>query len=224
MTVVLTVSDTITGAEIADSLAGGSTGLDLLQVTNGSYSPVIDQGANTGAKALFVRHDAVDDPVTDLGMYVSTFTGTYGGANSAAADFSTLVAYGLANTGATKDNSDGNGRGLWIDMDWDVAVINQFDIATRDGLQVRVFGADYGGGLDGASLAQKFSMYQDAMSYWNGATEIAATAPVTGQLGKSDDTALGNRAHILARFYLHTGALEGGILQANLQFPYSFTS
>jgi len=48
MAVVLTISETVTGANVSDSLAGGSTGLDFGQVTNGQYAPLISQAANTG--------------------------------------------------------------------------------------------------------------------------------------------------------------------------------
>jgi hypothetical protein len=223
MPVLLTVSETVTGAEVSDSLSGGSTGLDLGQVVNGDYSPITLKSANTGQQEVYIRHDATIDPITNVKFYVATFTGTYGGANSAAADFSTLTGYGSSDTGATKNNADGNSRGLHIDMDWQVGAASQFDYS-RDGVQMRIFGKDYGAGLDGASQAQAFDMHVDSASYWNGSTEIDATTPVTNKIGKSTDTVLGNRCHFKKRFYLHTGATEGGILQYDFVISYSYTA
>ena len=209
MPVLLTVSETVTGSEVADVLAGLDTGLDLGQVVNGAYSPITSQAANTGQQEVYIRHDAVVDPITNVKTYVDTFSGTYGGADTAGDDFTTLTNYGSSDTGATKNNADGNSRGLHVDMDWQVSSANQFDY-TRDGTQMRIYGKDYGGGLDGASQSNAFDAHVDAMSYWNGASEVDATTPETGKIGKSDDTILGNRMHLKKRFYLHSGATEGG--------------
>lgn len=223
MAVLLTVSETVTGSEVADSLAGSNTGLDLGQVVNGSYSPLISQSANSGAQDLYIRHDGVVDPITSVKFYVDVFSGTYGGPASAAADFTTLTGYGSSDSGATKNNNDGNSRGLHIDMDWQVGAASQFDYS-RDGTQMRIFGKDYGAGLDGASLAQAFNMHVDSASYWDGGSEIDATIPETGKIGISTDTVLGNRCHKKKRFYLHTGAVDGGILQYDYAISYSYTA
>ena len=223
MTVTLTVSETVTGAEVSDVLAGADTGLDLGQVVNGAYSPITSQASNTGEQVVYIRHDATIDPVTNVKTYVDTFSGTYGGADSAANDFTTLTNYGSSDSGATKNNDDGNSRGLHIDMDWQVTSANQFDYS-RDGTQMRIYGKDYGAGLDGASQAQAFDAHVDAMSYWNGAAEVDATTPETGKIGISTDAVLGNRMNLKKRFYLHSGATEGGILQYDWVISYSFTA
>lgn len=223
MTVLLTVSETITGAEVADSLAGGSTGLDLGQVVNGQYTPITSQVANTGHQDLFIRHDAVVDPITNVKFYLAQYSGTYGGANSAAADFTTIGALGAASSGADKNNVDGLSRGLHMDMSWDVSTANQFDPTRETSGQKRIFGKDYSG-IDGLSLADGFDMHVDAASYWNGSSEIDATTPVTGKIGKSSDTVLGNRGHIRLRFYLNAAAVDGGILQWDTAIGYSFTA
>lgn len=224
MTVLLIVSESVTGAEVSDSLAGGSTGLDLGQVVNGAYTPITLQSANTGAQDVYIRHDAVTDPITNVKFYVAQYTGTYGGANTAAADITTLLALGLANTGADKNNVDGLSRGLHIDMDWQVSTANQFDPTREAGGQKRIFGKDAGGGINGSTLALGFTMNADAASYWNGSSEVDAITPVAGKIGKSTDTVLGNRGHIKARFYLHSGAVDGGILQWSTVISYSFTA
>ena len=224
MSVSIIVSETVTGAEVSDSLAGGSTGLDFGQVTNGAYTPITLQSANTGAQDIFIRHDAVTDPITNVKFYVAQYTGTYGGANTAAADITTLLGLGLANTGADKNNADGLSRGLHIDMDWQVSTANQFDPTRETSGQKRIFGKDAGGGIDGSSLALGFTMHADAASYWNGSSEVDATTPVTGKIGKAADTVLGNRGHIKSRFYLHSGAVDGGLLQFSAVISFSYTA
>lgn len=221
--VLLIASETVTGSEASDTLSGSDTGLDLGQVVNGAYSPITNQSLNTGAQDLFLRNDATIDPVTNVKFYVGTFSGTYGGANTAGADFTTLTGYGSSDTGATKNNTDGNSRGLHIDMDWQVSSTNQFDYS-RDGTQMRIFGKNYGGGLDGASQTNAFAMHVDSASYWNGSSEVDATTPQTSKIGKSTDSVLGNRCHLKKRFYLHSGAVDGGILQYDFVVAYSYTA
>lgn len=229
MAVTLIVSETITGPNATDSLSGGSTGLDLGQVTNGQYSPIILQSANTGHQDLFISHDAVVDPITDVKFYISQYSGVYGGANSAAADFTTVSNYGaadLAAGAATANNGDGLSRGSHIDMSWDVSVAAQFGYSREATGQKRIFGSTAGsyGGKTGLSLALAFDMHVDACSYWNGATEVDASAPVTGKIGKSSDSVLGNRGHIRNRFYLHTGETNGGVLQYDTVCSFAYTA
>lgn len=224
MSVLLVFAETAAGAEVSDALSGGSTGLDLGQVVNGSYSPVTLQSANTGQQECFISHNATVDPITNVVTYVDTYTGTYGGANSAAADYTTLKAYGAADSGGTNNNSDGNSRGLAIDMDWQVSSVNQFAYSRETTGQKRIFGKTYSGPKDGTTEALGFDMHIDAMSYWNGSTEVDATTPVTGKIGKTSDTILGNRAHFKKRFFLNLGAIEGGILQYDFVIAYSYTA
>lgn len=223
MTVTLTVAETISGAEISDVLAGGSTGLDYGQVTNGSFTPVISQAANTGQQDLYLFHDGVN-PITDVKLYIDQYSGTYGGAVSAASDFAAIVALGSSDTGATKNNTDGLSRGLQVDMAWNVTASTQFDYSREAGGNKRIFGKDYTG-LDGTSSTTAFPLHVDACSYWNGVTEADASAPVTGSIGGSADTGtLGNRGHIKTRFYLHTAATEGGIFQFDKVINFAHTS
>lgn len=223
MAVTLTVSATITGSDVNDTLAGGSSGSDLGQVTNGSYAPVTSQAANTGWRDWYIFHDAAFDPITDVKFYVAQFTGTYGGADSAGADITTLGNYGAADTGATANNTDGNSRGLHMDMSWDVGSGSAFSYAREATGQKRIFGKTYTG-KDGLSLANAFDMHVDAASYWNGSSEVDAGTPVTGKIGKAADSVLGNRGHIKRRFYLNTAALDGGILQYDQVISFSYTA
>lgn len=224
MAVNLTVSNTtVTGAEASDALAGGSTGIDFGQVQNGAYAPVISTAANSGQMDIWIKHDATIDPITSVKLYLAQYSGTYGGAGSALADIATLLAYGAADTGATKNNADGLSQGLRVDMDWQVSTANQFDYTRESPGNMRIFGKSYSG-LDGSSLANAFPMHADAMSYYNGSSEIDATTPVAGKIGKSTDTVLGNRAHFKSRFCLNTAATSGGYLQASLIISYSYTA
>lgn len=223
MAVLLTVSETVAGAEVSDALAGGDTGMDFGQVVNGSYAPLTSQVANTGHQDVYLRHDATVDPITSVKTYCAQFSGTYGGANTAAADFTALMAYGAADTGGTKNNTDGDSRGLHIDMDWQVSTANQFEYSREATGQKRIYGKDYSG-LDGSDLANAFTLHADAMSFWDGSTEADATTPVAGQIGIAADTVLGNRGHLKSRFYLDSGAVDGGILQWDWVFAYSYTA
>lgn len=223
MAVTLVASKTINGSETADALTGGSTGLDYGQVTNGSYAPLISQSANTGWQDLYLRHDAVVDPITDVGLYIAVYSGSYGGPNSAAADLTTLAGYGAADTGANKNNADGLSRGLHLDMDWQVGSASAFDYSREASGQKRIFGKSYSGNT-GLSAVLAFTLHADAASYYNGTTEVDATTPVAGKIGKSSDTVLGNRGHFLSRLYLHSGAADGGVLQWDNVVKFSYTA
>lgn len=230
MSVLLTVSETIAGTAFADSLDGGGTGIDLGAVINGQYAPIASQVGNTGVQDVFIRHDATIDPITDVKTFLQQFgvgTGfTYGGANTAAADFTKILNMGNADTmgSAVANNSDGLGNGLHIEMDWDVITASQF-LGSRVGTFVRIYG-DNGGAAtgDGRNLATAFAMKADAMAYNSGGTETLPSGPVDGIIGKTGDTVHGDRAHPRLRFYLRTDETDGGILQWEWVIAYSFTA
>lgn len=222
MSVLLTISETLDGSAISDSLAGGGTGIDLGSVVNNQYAPIVDKSSNTGSQTLYIRHNAVDDPITDVKFFIQQYgvgTGfTYGGADTAANDFTTLVNLGNA-SGSSKNNGDGNSGGLWIDMDADASTTNQFDQASFP-TKVKIFGD---GGTDGIDLASAFSLVTDAMVYAAPA-ETLASSPVAGQIGVNNDTALGDNAKIKMRIYLPNSFAQGGIVQVEAVVAYSFTS
>jgi hypothetical protein len=228
MAVTLTISETLTGSGLADSLSGGGTGLDLGQVINGQYAPIVDQPTNDGVQNIYLSHNAVIDPITDVKFYVQQYgvgTGfTYGGANSAAADITKLLNLGNASSSANANNADGLASGLHIDMDWQVTTANQFN-PSRIGTQVRIFG-DNGGAAtgQGRNLATAFDLYVDAMSRNNAGTEVDATTPVTGKIGKTGDVTLGDRGHIKKRFYLAQSEVDGGVLQWEFVTAFSYTA
>lgn len=231
MAVLLTVSETLGGSEVADSLAGGGTGVDLGQVVNGQYSPIVDQTLNTGAQILYLRHNAAIDPITNLKVYMDSYsrTGfTYGGAVTAASDFNVLKSEGNASavTAAEKNNSTGLAGGLWMEMQYDVASSNQFDIATARGSDpgtkyVKIFGKS----AQGQDEATAYGIIKEACLYTpDNLVENAPSAPVDGKIGKESDAVLGNRAKIRVRIFLREAFADGGIFQAALVARFSYTA
>jgi hypothetical protein len=231
MAVILTVSETLGGAEVADSLAGAGTGVDLGQVVNGQYSPIIDQTLNTGAQVLYLRHNAVVDPITNLKIYLDSYsrTGfTYGGASTASSDYNSLKAEGSASdvTASAKNNSNGLAGGIWMEQQYDVATSNQFDIATARGgdagtKYVQIFGKS----AQGVDEATAYGVIKEACLYTpDNLAENAPSAPVNGKIGISTDNVLGNRAKLRFRIYLREAFADGGIFQAALIARFSYTA
>jgi hypothetical protein len=228
MSVLLTVSETINGTAYNDALQGGGTGIDLGSCINGQYAPIITQSANTGHQDIFVRHNATIDPITDLKSFIQTYgvgTGfTYGGADSAANDFTTVLDQGDASASAVPNNNDGLAGGVHIEMDWQVSTVNQF-AAARIGSQHRIYGANGGAASgEGRNLASAFTAHIDGMSYNNAGTEVDATTPVAGKVGKTGDTVLGDRFHAKMRYFLRTDEVDGGFLQWEWVLAYSYTA
>lgn len=229
MTVSLTVSASMGGTAYADALAGGDTGIDFGQVTNGAYTPLVDQPTNDGAQQIWVRHDAVVDPITDSGVFCQVFTGTYGGADSSANDFTTLKNMGFASAGSTANNSNGDWQGLAFEMDWDVVLATQFDPARIGsgggaGSNVFIIGDGVASSTDGIDLSSAFTLKAAAMVYNSTGTPTAPTAAEDGKIGKSGDTTLGDNCKLLSRFYLNSAATTGGIMQFDIVFNYSHTA
>jgi len=222
MTVAVTISKIINPpTQVSDVLAGGGSGIDLGQVNNGKFIPLIDQTLNTGHQDVFVSHDAAVDPTTDNKTYVAVFTQTYGGAVTAAADIATLIAKGQADNEATANNSDGFASGLRIEHGGINIVGLGASAFSPARAQVKIYGND---GTDGIDLASAFSVHQDAMVYNNAGAEVDAITPVLGQIGKVGDTVLGDQAHVGLRFYLEDTAPDGGIIQWDWVLAYSFTA
>lgn len=240
MAVSLTVSKTIAGSAVSDTLSGGGTGLDLGNVTNSQYGPIVSQSLNTGHQDVFIRANSSVDPVTNVKLYLSDYSDTgftWGGGNvSSAADLSAILALG-ASTGSSKNNNDGLSGGLWIEVDWTSSTTNQFDLATRPS-RVLVFGKNGVSAVtgspdnsakNGSSQALAFDVGADANSYWNGSAEADATAPVNGQLAgtgqlTATQSALGNRLHLKKRIYIPQSFADGGIFQYTQCIQFSFTA
>lgn len=220
MAVSLTVSETINGAGVADALAGGATGVDLGSIVNGSYGPLVDAPTNLGSQKLYIRHDAVVDPVTNFKAFIQQFSvGTYGGANSAALDFAAFKTLGNA-SGGSKNNADGLSGGLWMEMEALVSSTNQFDQAGRS-TYVKIFGDN---NTDGIDIDSAFPIPAESMIWDNASVETAGSVPVAGKIGKSGDTVLGDRCKLQLRGYLPDSWTEGGIMQVDLVFAYAYTA
>lgn len=219
MAVNLTVSKTLGGAAVADSLAGGGSGVDFGSVVNGEYVPIINQAANTGWQSLYIRHNATVDPITEVKTFIQQYSQSYGGADSASGDFTTLQAKGSA-SGNNANNDDGLSSGLRIEHDADLAGALGASAFNGTRAQVKI----YGKAAEGVDLATAFDLHVDALVYDNSGTPVDATTPVTGQIGKSGDTVLGDNAFVKLRFYLEDAAPDGGILQWDWVIGYSFTA
>jgi hypothetical protein len=233
MAVLLTISETLSGPNVSDALAGGGTGLDLGQVTNGSYAPIEDQENNLGAQILYVRHDAIVDPITEVKIYLDSYaqTGfTYGGPSNtdAAENLASILQEGLNTdiTSAARNNANGLASGLWMDMDYDVNTTNQFDIAgARGGEAATKYVKVFGRLGQGQSAATAFDLIKEACLFTpDNSAENAPSAPVDGKIGISTDAALGNRAKIRLRIYLKQAFADGGIFQLAKIFRYSYTA
>lgn len=222
MAVLLTISESLSGAAVSDALAAGGTGIDLGSVQNNRYAPIVSKDDNTGHQDVYIRHDAVDDPITDVGTYIDSYTVTgftYGGANTAAADLTTMINLGTA-SGSSKNNADGLSGGLWIDMDWDASTTNQFDQANFPSV-VKIYGDN---ATDGLNVATAFLISAAAMVYDNASVETAASSPVAGQIGVAGNTVLGDHAHVKLRIYLPDAFTQGGVHQWAVSVKYSYTS
>ncbi len=220
MAVTLTISKTLGGSAVADTLAGAGTGVDLGSVVNGEYTPIISKAANTGWQALYIRHDATVDPITSVVTFIDEYSQTYGGADTSANDYATVKSKGNA-SGNSANNADGLSSGLRIEHDADLAVT--LGAAAFDGTraQVKIYGDNVS---DGTSLATAFTIHADAMIHNNAGSPVDATTPVAGQIGKSGDTVLGNVALVKLRFYLEGAAPNGGVVQWDWVTKYSFTA
>lgn len=213
------------GPAVSDVLSGGGTGIDLGQVVNGAYAPITSQPANTGHQNIFFGHDATVDPITDCKTFIAQFTQTYGGppSSSPAADIATLISQGQSDNELTANNSDGLSSGLRIEHDGRQTANLVLGAAAflPARAQVKIYG---NGGTQGIDLASAFALHVDAMSYNNAGAEVDATTPQTSKIGKIGDTVLGDRAHVAIRFYLEATAPDGGIIQWDYVFAYSFTA
>jgi len=220
MAVLLLVSKTLGGSAVNDTLAGGSSGgIDLGSVVNNEWTPITNKAANTGWQSLYIRHDAVVAPITEVGTYIEVFAGAYGGADSAANDYVTIKAKGAA-SGNSSNNADGLSSGLRIEQDIDLA--GTLGLSAFDGTRAQV--KKYGAGALGVSLATAFDLHVDALLFNNAGTPVDATTPVTGKIGKLGDTVLGDTALVKLRYYLEDAAPNGGTIHWDWVIKYTFTA
>ena len=222
MAVSLTVSKILNPpTQVNDVLSGSGTGIDLGQVINGSYTPVISQVGNTGYQDIYLSHDAVVDPITAVKSYVATYSQAYSGADTAVNDIATLIAKGQADSEATANNGDGLSGGLRIEhAGQDIAGLGASAFLPSRA-QVDIYG---NGGTLGIDLSSAINAHVDGMIWNNAGTPVDATVPVTGQIGKAGDTVLGDTMWSGLRYYLESAAPDGGIIQWDWVVAFSFTA
>lgn len=236
MTVLVQVSKTSLGAQVADVLSAGGVGYDIGVIRNGGYSGLIDKPTNAGFNDFYISHDAVNDPISNVSLFTEAYSQTYGGVRSAAQDYAKIQSLAEATDGS-KNNNSGNAGGFAIDMDWDGIQANQFDyinfgpasdtiVSGPGGGIVRYFRRTDSGNIidEGSDLATRILVLSSAMYYEPGTGPVAATTPLDGFIGKSDDTILGNRARVKARLYLPQSEIEGGETQWDKTVAFTFTS
>jgi hypothetical protein len=233
VSLIVSAAKAATPTDIADTLAGGGTGIDFGQVVNGQYAPLIDQTLNQGAKTVFLSHNATFDPITNLKLYIDSYAATgftYGGAVNAALDYNAIKAQGAASS-SSKNNADGNSGGIWMEMQRDVTETNQFDASRVSGANhVRIFnkapsGSAFDALLLGVTEGGAFTIGSASMLYSpDNSAENAPSAAVNGQLGKSTDSVLGNYSKLRFRSYLRDDFPDGGIFQWAFVFTFSFTA
>jgi hypothetical protein len=194
----------------------------LGQTINGQYTPIISQASNTGHQDIYLSHDATIDPITSVVSFIAAYSQAYGGAGAnAAADLATLISKGQADSEVTANNNDGLSGGLRIEHGGiDIAGLGASAFLPSRA-QVDIYGNN---GTDGIDLASGFDLHEDACVYNNAGTEVDATTPVTGQIGVTGDTVLGDQAHIGLRYFLETAAPDGGIIQWDWVVSFSFTA
>jgi hypothetical protein len=223
MAVALVISETLNGSAVADSLAGGGSGIDLGVVANGGYSPITSKPSNTGRQDLYIRHTG-DDPIINvkffLGEYGLLSGYPYGGKRTAAQDYTKILSLGTA-SGTSKNNLDGLSGGIWIDHRFNASNTEQFDKLNFP-TKVSIFSDTLG-----ADLATAIGLQTDSMCYDLSSVETAATAPVAGSIGKqygATGITLGDNAHIRMRTYIPLAEIEGGIYQFEFIIAYTYTA
>lgn len=223
MVVSLIISDVLDGVQLSDSLQGGGTGADLGSIATGSYGPVTNKAANTGAFDLYIRHDGTAE-IFGLKTFIQTYgegtAFTYGGGDTAANDFATMKSLGNL-SGNSKNNLDGNSGGLWVDMDWNASDTTRFDQANFPTL-VKIYGDN---NTDGIDLSSAFDVVADAMVFDNLGAEDAPSAPEDGKIGpQASPAVLGDNAHLKLRQYLPSGFGQNGYFQFEYVAAYSYTA
>ncbi len=219
MTIAPTFSKTIAGAALSDPLTGGGAGIDFGQVIVGKYCPLVDQASNTGWAVVYVRHNAVVDPITDCQLFIEPYDQTYGGAAAnPTADFNTLKSKGAASS--TVANNDGSGGGLRVEMDADIPGTLGAAAFLASRPQSKIFGK----ASLGIDLPSAYPIHVDAMVLNSAGNPVDAIAPETGKIGKTGDANLGDRASLKFRYYLESNALNGGVIQGKLSMGFAYSA
>lgn len=209
--------------DILEGAVNAPEGVDMGAVVTGSYVPLSDKTLNTGRKNVYISHNNASK-ITDVKTFIAKIptlsTYTYGGDDSAENDYNKLIDFG-ENSGTSKTNGDSNSSGLWIDMDQDSSVANQFDVLNYPDL-VKIYGAKPVADNLGISFATAYILAKESMTKANG---VNADTPVDGEIGESGNATLGDVACVKLRFYVK-GNYAGniGYFQIEWNLVYTETS
>jgi hypothetical protein len=216
----LTISTTLGGSGVNDSLQGGGTGNDLGAIIEGQYGPIILQSANSGWRSLYIRHDGAA-PIIHAKTMIAQYSQSYGGQATAATDFAALKAKGLA-SGDSSNNSNGLSSGLRIEQDADI--LGTLGISAFEGTrsQVKIYGRNYGSGPEGIALANAFLIHQDSMLRNVAGLPVDAVSPIAGSIGESGNSTLGDTSFIKMRLYLENNPPSSGVIQFDWVVTYIF--
>lgn len=196
MSVSLTVSKTIAGADASDSLSGGTVGLDL-GVSSTETQPVT---------TLYVRHDGAEK-ITELGYFVQSFSGTYGGDYAASTDLNKVLSHGDLGKGLVFEENARAGNGDPQPAAF-AAVGTLFRVKTGQGV----------------SYATRRIVPTSAFVLNNGGSDAVPSAPVAGELGPAGSSTLGDRVKLRCRYEVPTAETLGGKRQCDLVFSFAYST
>lgn len=186
MTVVITMSNVSGGDQVEEVIDMGT----------------VDPEKASGVSDLYVRHDAVNNPITDCGFYIVRYAGDdYDGASDPDLDYTEVLAWGdtTANGHGNQIDSDATQGGLFINQDHS----NGFLPATWT-----VFNSSRG-----PSNSSPLQLSADAINI-----SPALYTPVAGELPQNGE------AHVQTRWDIPDTATTAGSRYIQLVLAYSYTS
>jgi hypothetical protein len=187
MVVSIISSPAMGASQFADSLQGGGVGFQFGTSEASLPAPT---------RNIFLRHDGVSK-ITNLAVYLKSYSQTYGGEYSASADL-------------VKAIDQGNlGSGFQIDFDWD-----GIDFTTYTVLNSSI----------GISQETAIEIPVTAILFNNGGTPATASGPVQGELGAVGNSTLGDTVKLKCRWVVPTGEPSPGRRQIDLAYIYNFTT
>ena len=191
MAVLGTLSKTLGGSNVSDSLSGSSTGYDFGIATTSTIT--------TPVNPIYFKHNGVNS-ITACSYYIASYTGIYGGDYSAAVDYAKVLAHGDSGLGGLQfEESFSNGTPFNG---------SYFQVNTANG----------------SSYATKRSIQTSSILYNNSGTETTPSSPVSGTIGASPNSTLGDNVKLRARYVIPTTESLGGRRQISIVFTFNFTT
>ncbi len=153
----------------------------------------------TPVNTFYFRHNGVN-AITDASFYIANYSGTYGGDYNAATDYAKVIAHG--------DDTSGS-YGLQIEENYSSSLFTA-PYTIKSGQAV--------------NFATKRVLQTSSFFYNNSSVETAPSVPVSGQLGATGNTVLGDNAKLRTRYIIPINEQLAGKRQFDLVFSYSFTT